>query len=126
VKSARGSAQQRPPVLTSEAADQAAARAIGRAAAESNPMYEVRSSLIARAILDYLRKHPDAQDTVAGITEWWLPEEKIKTRAITVKEALDELVGKGLVLARKGKDSQIHYRINRRKAREIASFINRE
>lgn len=86
-------------------------------------MYEVKRSRVARAILDYLRKHPDAQDTAAGIAEWWLPEEKIKSRTKTVEEALAGLVTDGLVLARKGKDSQIHYRINRRKAKEIAALL---
>lgn len=86
-------------------------------------MYEVKRSIVARAILDYLRKHPDAQDTVDGITEWWLPEEKIKSRAAIVREALNGLVGEGLVLERKGKDSQIHYRINRRKSKEIAALL---
>jgi hypothetical protein len=86
-------------------------------------MYEVKRSIVARAILDYLRKHPDAQDTVDGITEWWLPEEKIKSGAAIVREALNGLVEEGLVLERKGKDSQIHYRINRRKAKEIAALL---
>jgi Fe2+ or Zn2+ uptake regulation protein len=89
-------------------------------------MYEVRRSLITRAILDYLRKHPDAQDTVDGITDWWLPEQKIKSRAATVREALNVLVAEGLLLARKSKDSQIHYRINRRKAKEIAARLKVE
>lgn len=74
-------------------------------------MFETRPSRIEQAILEYLRKHPDAQDTLAGIVEWWLPEENVSTRTATVKEALSELVAKGLVSARKGSDSQIHYRI---------------
>jgi Fe2+ or Zn2+ uptake regulation protein len=86
-------------------------------------MYELRRSQVARAILDYLWKHPDAQDTLSGITQWWLPEEKIKTRTATVKEALSDLVARGLVLERKGKDSQIHYRINRRKLQKVRAFL---
>jgi len=30
-----------------------------------------------REILAYLADHPDAQDTLAGIFEWWLLERKI-------------------------------------------------
>ncbi|HYK20502.1 MAG TPA: hypothetical protein VEV42_07195 [Pyrinomonadaceae bacterium] len=82
-------------------------------------MYELRRSHIARAILDYLLEHPDAQDTLAGIAEWWLPEEKIKTRSVVVKEALDQLVAKSLVLERRGKDLQTHYRINTQRLEEI-------
>ena len=82
-------------------------------------MYETRRSQIARAILEYLYRHPDAQDTVAGIVQWWLPEAKIKARTEIVKEALTELVGEGLVLERKTKDFQIHYRINRQSRKRI-------
>jgi hypothetical protein len=28
---------------------------------------------LSGAILGYLRAHPQAADTVAGIVEWWLP-----------------------------------------------------
>jgi len=87
-------------------------------------MYEWRRAQVARAILDYLRKHPEAQDTLAGITEWWLPEQQIKTQTGTVKVAIAELVARGLILQRKGRDSQIHYRVNRRRLKEIkAAFL---
>lgn len=86
-------------------------------------MYEVRRSHIARAILDYLLKHPDAQDTLAGIAEWWLPEEQITTRLAVVKDALDQLVAKTLVLERQGKDQQTHYRINGQRLKEIEKLV---
>jgi hypothetical protein len=81
-------------------------------------MYETRRSRVEKAILEYLRKNPDAQDTLDGIAEWWLPEENVKTRTATVEEALTQLVAKGLVSARRGTDSKTHYRIeapNRRR-----------
>jgi hypothetical protein len=74
-------------------------------------MYETRRSRVEKAILEYLRKHPAAQDTLDGIAEWWLPEENVKTRTATVEAALSQLVAKGLVNARRGTDSKIHYRI---------------
>jgi hypothetical protein len=86
-------------------------------------MYEMRRSHIARAILDYLRKHPEAQDTLAGIAEWWLPEQRIDTEIAKVKEALAELVARGLILRHRGKDSQVHYRINVRRLREIEAML---
>lgn len=86
-------------------------------------MYEVRRSHVARAILDYLLAHPDAQDTLAGIAEWWLPEEKMKTRITIVKDALDQLVAKALVLERRGKDLQTHYRINGQRLKEIEKLV---
>jgi len=82
-------------------------------------MYEMRRSRIARAILDYLRKHPEAQDTLAGIAEWWVPDEKLKARTTVVREALTQLVDEGLVLQYEGKDSQTHYRVNSERVKDI-------
>ena len=76
-----------------------------------------------RAILTYLTENPDAQDTLLGIAEWWLMEQEIKRQVARLKEALNDLSSKKLILERKGKDSQVHYRINRRKVKEIASLI---
>ena len=89
-------------------------------------MYEMRRSHVARAILDYLRKHPDAQDTLAGITQWWLPEQRIKTRTVIVKQALTDLVCKGFVLVRKGTDAQLHFRINGQRVKEIEALLGRK
>jgi hypothetical protein len=86
-------------------------------------MYEVRQSQITRAILEYLSKNPNAQDTLLGIAQWWLPEEHIKTNITTLKNALNELVLKELILQSKGKDSQLHYRVNKRKLRQIAAML---
>jgi hypothetical protein len=86
-------------------------------------MCEMTQSHVARGILEYLRRHPEAQDTVAGIAEWWLPEEKIQTRTRTVEEALAELVARNLVIGRTSTDSQIHYRINVTKLAEIEAIL---
>ncbi len=78
---------------------------------------------VAGEILAYLAEHPDAQDTVEGIVEWWLLEQKIKRQMTQVKDALTELVAQGLVLEDKGKDGRIHYRMNRRKSGEIRALL---
>ena len=64
-----------------------------------------------QAILDYLRKYPQAQDTQAGILQWWLVDLPVKPRAATVKQALDKLVRDGFLSEHKGKDAQISYRM---------------
>lgn len=83
----------------------------------------VRKSRIAREILAYLAEHPDAQDTVEGIVEWWLLEQKIQRHTAQVKEALAELVTKGLVLEHKGRDGRFHYCANRRRSGEIHALL---
>jgi len=64
-----------------------------------------------RAILDYLRKNPKAQDTQAGILHWWLTDLPTKPRDATLREALDKLVRDGFLSEHKGKDAQISYRM---------------
>jgi hypothetical protein len=80
-------------------------------------------SQISRDVLAYLVDHQDAQDTLEGIIEWWLVEQKIKQQTATVKEVLGELVGRKYLLVSKGMDSQIRYRINRRKSEEISTLV---
>lgn len=80
---------------------------------------------IAHDVLNYLLDYPEAQDTLEGIVGWWLLERNIESRTIQVKEALEELVAKGLILERKGSDSQIRYLINDRKEDEIRALLGK-
>jgi Fe2+ or Zn2+ uptake regulation protein len=86
-------------------------------------MYDERRSHVAKAILAYLLEHPDAQDTLAGIAEWWLPAEEANTQLEIVKNALDQLVAQNLVLERHSKDLQTHYRINAQRLQEIEKLV---
>lgn len=66
---------------------------------------------IAEEILDYFATHPDAQDTLEGIVEWWLLEQRIKWSRAYVQEALDELVARGLLAERKSEGQPPCYRL---------------
>jgi len=81
-------------------------------------MYEWRRSRIARALLNYLRKFPEAQDTLEGISEWWLTDQHVRSHPTILKGVLNEMAARGFVLQLKGQDAQIHYRMNRRKRRQ--------
>jgi hypothetical protein len=50
---------------------------------------------IASDILVYLTDHPDAQDTLEGIAEWWILERKTTHQLAQVKDAVQKLVQKG-------------------------------
>ncbi len=52
---------------------------------------------IARKILDYLRKNPDAGDTLEGISRWWVQNECVEQSVDTVAGALETLIMRGLV-----------------------------
>ena len=84
---------------------------------------EIRSQ-VGRAILDYFYKHPEAQDTLSGIAQWWLADDKVKTRTATIKEELDKLIAEGLVLAHKGTDSQIRYRVNKQRLKDMRRLLD--
>lgn len=89
----------------------------------SNQLFE--RSDIRREILVYLAEHPEAQDTAEGIAQWWILERCVDRHAPLVTEAIDYLVEKGLIVGRKARDSKIHYRINRRKARDVSVLVKR-
>ena len=81
---------------------------------------------IGNKILAYLVENPKAQDTLGGIVEWWLLEREIKFETARVKEALSDLVARGLILEKKGSDSQVHYRINQSKHKEIQELFKQK
>jgi hypothetical protein len=81
---------------------------------------------IENVLLAYLVDHPDVQDTVEGIVEWWLVEQRIKQQTATVEEALADLVKKEFILKHKGKDLRIHYRINHRKMKQISTLLKKQ
>ena len=80
-------------------------------------------SKIGNEILAYLVENPKAQDTLEGIVEWWLLEREIKFETVRVKEALSDLVARGLILEKKGSNSKIHYRINQSRFEEIKRLV---
>ena len=52
---------------------------------------------IARIILNYLSKNPDAGDTLEGISKWWLNREKIDVAVDEIAGVLEALIKEGLI-----------------------------
>jgi hypothetical protein len=78
---------------------------------------------VADEILSYLVEHPEAQDTLEGITEWWLLEQRIRSAVAEVDGALHELVANELLVSRQCADGRIYYGLNRAKEREIRQHL---
>ena len=78
---------------------------------------------IADEILAYLIEHPEAQDTVEGITEWWLLEQRIRYAVAEVDGVLHDLVANDLLVKRQCADGRIYYGLNREKKREIRRHL---
>jgi hypothetical protein len=70
---------------------------------------------VAREILRYLTQHPKAQDTLEGISQWWLPERGMRVSVAETKAAVEQLVVDELLLAHRGLDGRIRYGRNPRK-----------
>lgn len=80
---------------------------------------------VAIQILAYLRKHADARDTVEGIVEWWLLEQRIRIVSSEIEKALAELTAHGLLRRVSGRDGRVHYGLNLRK-RAVVDDLLRE
>ena len=52
---------------------------------------------IADQIECYLKIHPNAADTIEGITKWWLPGRGIEASSLIVQQALNYLGSKSVV-----------------------------
>jgi len=79
--------------------------------------------VLANEVLSYLIKHPEAQDTLEGIAEWWLLEQRVFEVSGNLKVVLNDLVDRGFLQAIRSKDGRFSYRLNREMEREIRSHL---
>jgi hypothetical protein len=78
----------------------------------------------AHQILRYLRKHPNAKDTVDGIARWWLQESGDATLA-RVEKAVSFLLRIGLIVETQRKGLPRYYGVNPEKLKEINQVLER-
>ncbi len=84
---------------------------------------QVSTLTIETEILSYLVDHPSANDTLEGITEWWLLEQRVKTGLTTVKSALQHLRSMAFVVEESKPSGRLAYRINQEKLSEIKAWL---
>ena len=58
---------------------------------------DINVQQIADEIECYLNNHPNAADTIEGITKWWLSEQNIEASSSIVQQALNYLGSKSVV-----------------------------
>jgi hypothetical protein len=75
---------------------------------------------LAKAVVAYVARHPDARDTSEGIAEWWIRHQRFRYAASDVARVLTFLVARGLLLKDRGPDGREHYEVNPAKREEIA------
>ncbi len=65
--------------------------------------------LLEKDILAYLAKHPHARDTLDGIVQWWLLEQRIERTTAEVRAALAGLVARKLVKEVRRSDGHVYF-----------------
>ena len=78
---------------------------------------------IAHDLLSYLVENRGARDTLDGIVEWWLLQQRIIDNTIEVKGVLDDLAAKDLIVEYETPDKRIHYHVNQRREKEILELL---
>lgn len=66
---------------------------------------------ISKKILDYLRKNPDAGDTLEGISRWWVQSEYIEQLVDEVASVLERLTKEGVVKKQEVKGGTSVYKV---------------
>jgi hypothetical protein len=66
----------------------------------------------APEILDYLARHPDAQDTIDGILHWWVLDAHIRKWAPKIAKTVAQLVERGFLEEKRSSDGKIFYHIS--------------
>ncbi len=72
-----------------------------------------KTDQLAKMILNYLRRNPDAGDTLEGIAKWWLETERIEYSVDAVADTLESLVELGVIGIRESKGGKIFYAISK-------------
>jgi hypothetical protein len=82
-------------------------------------------SQIAREILTYLEKHPDAQNTLDGIVQSWLFNRGDKYKSTIVREVVKDLVLEGTLLESKTPGSDTVYQLNVAKRNRMKELLKK-
>jgi len=72
-----------------------------------------------REVLQCFARFPERDDTLNGIVEWWLLENRIAWSVVEVQAALDELVARGFVIMWATGSGQKRYKANPARQTEI-------
>lgn len=71
----------------------------------------------------YLQTNPEAKDTLQGIAEWWLLQEKIAAAVDQVSNAVKWLVANGYLVEKQIPGSTVYYEINPARRDDVLKFL---
>ena len=73
---------------------------------------EPGDSALAKTVMEYLQRHPQAMDSVEGIAKWWIAGEGSRFNLRQLGGVLDELTKQGF-LERIEVAEMTHYRLKK-------------
>ncbi|SHE42887.1 hypothetical protein [Vibrio gazogenes] len=65
---------------------------------------------VAVLINDYLKQHPDSEDTILGIRDWWVKQQLLDDSIVAVDNALKFLEKEGKVISTI-RNNQVYFRL---------------
>lgn len=78
------------------------------------------------SILSYLTRHPQAQDTVEGIAEWWVMDQHLHVILEEIQDALAALVRNQYLVEKRRQDGRVYYALNLENMDKIQQFLSLE
>lgn len=82
-----------------------------------------KEPVLLRQVLECFIRYPQRQDTLQGIAQWWLLENRIDWAVTEVQAALDELVARKWVATRRTAEGKTLYRMNDMARDDIAALL---
>ena len=70
-------------------------------------------SEVEAAVIEYLRCHPHAADSLDGILQWWLPRQRYETAHERIGATLEHMVASGILERRTLPDGSTIYSLRR-------------
>jgi hypothetical protein len=90
---------------------------------ETGRLEHISFEIIALKVLEYLIENPDAQDTLEGITDWWLPHVDTQYQKSKIKAVLEDLTTKGVLIEHQ-QSGVPTYKISHTKKGEVLALLS--
>jgi len=87
-------------------------------------MAATNEPVLFREVLQCFARFPQRHDTLQGIAQWWLIENRVDWAVSEVQAALDELVARGFVIAWCTTDGQTRYKVNLAAWEQIEALVH--
>ena len=89
-------------------------------------MATTHEPILLREVLECFARFPQRHDTLRGIAQWWLIENRVEWAVADIQAALDELVARSFIVAWRTTDGQTRYKINPVYLDKVATYLRND